>query len=101
MIIMVQKGLNSISKYLKERGYNVISEDDKLNYYDVFIYSSLSYEGLYNNMISTNLFNSKSTNNVLMINAHNKSYTEIEDIINKRKYSNLFESEGFFWNTKC
>ncbi|MCT4687674.1 YkuS family protein [Vallitalea sp.] len=96
MVILVQDGLDNIENYLIGRGYKVIHGNDTTKTHDIYIYSSSSYKGLYNEIFSNNMHNSIATNNVLMINANNKSYAEIEDIINSRKYSNLFESEGFF-----
>jgi hypothetical protein len=95
MVILVQDGLDNIENYLIGRGYKVISGDSAIKPHDIYIYFSCSYKGLYNEIFSNNMHNSTATNNILMINANNKSYGEIEDIINSRKYSNLFESEGF------
>ncbi|GKX30301.1 hypothetical protein SH1V18_27810 [Vallitalea longa] len=96
MVILVQEGLENIENYLIDRGYKVIHGGITTKPHDIYIYSSSSYTGLYNEIFNNDMYNSTITNNVLMINANNKSYSEIEDIINSRKYSNLFESEGFF-----
>lgn len=96
MVILVQEGLDNIENYLIGRGYKVIRGTNTAKPHDIYIYSSSSYTGLYNEIFNNNMYNSTMTNNVLMINANNKSYAEIEDVINSRKYSNLFESEGFF-----
>lgn len=96
MVILVQEGLDNIENYLIGKGYKVISGMNTSKPHDIYIYSSSSYTGLYNEIFNNNMYNSTITNNVLMINAYNKTNVEIEDIINSRKYSNLFESEGFF-----
>lgn len=96
MVILVQDGLDNIENYLVGRGYKVIHGNTTTKTHDIYIYSSSAYKGLYNEIFSNNMHNSIETNNVLMINANNKSYAEVEDIINSRKYSSLFESEGFF-----
>ncbi|MCT4545057.1 MAG: YkuS family protein [Vallitalea sp.] len=90
MIILVQEGLDNIENYLIQRDYKVIHESNKEQIYDVYIYSTTSYTGLYNEIFNNSMHNSPITTNVLMINAYNKSYAEIEDIINSRRYSNLF-----------
>lgn len=92
MVIKVEKGLDIISNYLKSKGYHIIEESDLG--YDIYIYSSDNYSGLYNNLI--NEADDHNTNTVLMINANHKSFEEIEEIVNNKKYSNLFEREGFF-----
>ncbi|MCT4597287.1 MAG: YkuS family protein [Vallitalea sp.] len=96
MIILVQNGLDNIEEYLKQRGYNVIKDNNTTVIHDIYIYSSSSYTGLYNEILNNNIDNNIMTKKVLMINANNKSYSEIEQIINGKKYSNLFESEGLF-----
>lgn len=101
MVILVQEGLNNIENYLLGRGYHVIHGSDRSSPHDIYVYSSSSYTGLYNEILNNNMYNSTMTKNVLMINANNKSFAEIEDIINSRKYSNLFEREGFFWDITC
>lgn len=97
MIILIQNGLDDIEEYLKKRGYNVIKSNNTTNFHDIYIYSSSAYIGLYNEILSNNNINNNiMTKKVLMINANNKYYSEIEEIINSKKYSNLFESEGLF-----
>lgn len=96
MIILVQEGLDNIRNYLKARGYNVPNGTNTNSTHDIYIYSSSSYTGLYNEIFKNNIYDGFTTKNILMINANNKSCSEIEEIINSRKYSNLFESEGLF-----
>ncbi len=95
MTIFVQKGLDNLFDYLKSRGYHVIN-DSMTNAHDINIYTSSSYKGLYNEILNNDMYNAATTNNVLMINANGKTFSAIEEIINSRKYSKLFESDGFF-----
>lgn len=94
MTIYVQKGLDRLYDHLQSKGYHVISNPE--GSHDIYIYASTAYRGLYNEILGNNMHNATTTNNVLMVNASGKSYAEIEDIINSRKYSSLFESEGFY-----
>ncbi|QUI21106.1 YkuS family protein [Vallitalea pronyensis] len=95
MTIYVQEELDRLYDYLKNRGYHVIN-GSMANAHDIYIYASSSYRGLYNEILNNDMYNAATTNNVLMINASGKSFSDIEAIINSRKYSRLFESEGFF-----
>lgn len=83
MLIAVQSNLEYLISGLKEKGYNIINENS--NDADIFIYDSKEYEGILNNSINSDL-----SNGIFMINAHNKSFSEIETMILQRSYSNLF-----------
>lgn len=84
MLISIQDNLYDIFEYLKGRGYDVCKLSENI-ISDVYIYSN-STEGLLEitNKVMGSLEGS------FLIDAQNKSFKEIEAIINRRAYSPLF-----------
>lgn len=83
MIISVQDNLYDIQEYLKSRGYNVCQSSENI-VSDVYIYSN-GTEGLLE--ITNKVMGSFEGS--FIIDAQNKSFEEIEAIINRRAYSPL------------
>lgn len=81
MIIGIQKGLTKVKEYLLNRGFEV---EENLSNVDIFIYDSVDYNGFYN-LVDTN-----SNEGTMLINSHNKSMDEVENIIIQKRYSKLF-----------
>ena len=96
MVVAVDNGLGDISGKLAERGYTIVSYPEYAGVVDAFIYkeSILKDTDSYNNNNNINQslenYTSSSPQGVLIINAMNKSVSQIEEILRTRTYSPLF-----------
>ncbi len=82
--IAVQEGLEEIKRALVNRGYNVV-DFQETGYIDgiVYIDKGQGFENL-------NSIGDVNPHGAIMVNARGKSIDEIGDIIESRKYGNLF-----------
>lgn len=83
MKISIQDNLSNLQEYLKDKGYKIYKLSEN-TVSDVYIYSN-SGEGLLE--ITNKVMGSFEGS--FLIDAHNKSFEEIENIINRRVYSPL------------
>lgn len=95
MVIAVEVGLEETSRKLKERGYTIVSYPEYAGVVDAFICK----DNIPNNMgvFQDNEIDSplesyaySKQHGILIINATNKSISQIEDILETRVYSPLF-----------
>jgi hypothetical protein len=84
MIISIENNLKDIKYYLISKGFDVHDTNESIAS-DVYIYSNelSSFSGLYNKVVPI-------SEGSLIIDASNKSFDEIESIIDKRSYTPLF-----------
>ncbi|TCT12259.1 uncharacterized protein UPF0180 [Natranaerovirga pectinivora] len=80
MKIGIQENLEEVYKALKNKGYNVTNNKESV---DMYIYDGKDFGGVFNSVHNDD-------QGVLMINCNNKNISDIEFMINQKKYSNLF-----------
>ncbi len=82
--IAVEQGLEDIKSALESRGYEIVDYNDG-GHIDAIVYRSI-YDGLknLNNSVDSNAYGA------ILINVNNKTIDEIQQIIETRRYENLF-----------
>lgn len=95
MVIAVEAGLENISDQLRKRGYTIVSYPGYKGVVDALIYKKDMINNIneYQNSVMVDALenhNSNSSQGVLVVNANNKSASQIEEILRSRIYSPLF-----------
>lgn len=88
MIIAIEKGLDSIKDYFKNKGYQVVTPDGE-HVYDAVIYNHLHFSGI-PAAARTTAKAGGNTDGVFLICARNKTPQEIETMLCQKAYCNLF-----------
>ena len=82
MKIGIQQGLEEIKSDLENKGYQIIEKTEKAN---VYLYDNYDYNGIFTS------FNTENNDGVYMINCHNKTIEEVEQMINNKEYTKIFK----------
>ncbi len=85
MKISVEKGLENISEYLTQKGYEIVPENSVA---DAYIYENTPISAIPSANFSP--VSSLAENPILLICAKNRSYDEIEMTLKQKTYSKLF-----------
>ncbi len=88
MVIAIEKGLDTIKDYFKNKGYQVVTPDSALMF-DAVIYENLHFSGI-SATPKTTAKAGYDTGGVLLICARNKTPQEIETMLCQKAYCNLF-----------
>ncbi|MCK9479295.1 MAG: YkuS family protein [Firmicutes bacterium] len=85
MIVAVTPALRTVAEQLRERGYNVVTYGKYNHPIDALIYTG-------ENLLSANIIASAAPgwHGVLMINAENKTISQIDYMLKNRVFSPLF-----------
>ena len=87
MYIAIDSKLNSLANYLKTRGYNIIPLNSTNQQIDALVLADFP---LWETSLDFDYPASTSQNGIFMVCAKNKSFEEIESILNNRSYSKIF-----------
>lgn len=90
MVVAVQKGHENIKQQLRVRGYDVVTIGEYHQAIDAMIYFGSITEDAQMKAGMDMTFSNGISNGVLMINAQNKSISEIDMILKQKVYSPLF-----------
>ncbi len=85
MKISLEKNLKELENYLSQKGYTIVAESQDA---DAYIYDTTPIT-----QISAKNFSPVSTlssDPMLLVNAHNKSFDEIEQILTQKTYNKIF-----------
>ena len=85
MKISVEKGLENISEYLTQKGYEIVPENSVT---DAYIYENTPISSIPSANFSP--VSSLAENPILLICAKNRSYDEIEMTLKQKTYNKLF-----------
>ncbi len=85
MKISLEKNLNELESYLKNRGYTIVSESESA---DAYIYESTPITQI--NAKNFSPVSTLSSDPMLLVNANNKSFEEIEEILTQKSYNKIF-----------
>ncbi|MBQ3119021.1 MAG: YkuS family protein [Clostridia bacterium] len=85
MKISVEKGLENISYYLTQKGYEIVPEDSVA---DAYIYENTPISSIPSANFSP--VSSLAENPILLICAKNRSFDEIEMTLKQKAYNKLF-----------
>lgn len=94
MVIAIEQGLDDLSARLRQRGYTIVSYPEYGGVVDAFIYKEEmtghidGYQGILQDSLEN--YTNPNPHGILMVNANNKSFEQIEEILKKRIYSPLF-----------
>lgn len=85
MKISLEKNLTELEKYLNDRGYTIVSQNESA---DAYIYANTPIS-----QISAKNFSPISTlssDPMLLVNAKGRSFYEIEQILTQKSYNKIF-----------
>lgn len=85
MKISLEKNMNELENYLKDRGYEIVSENSAC---DAFIYKETPFVKISAKNFSPIL--TLASNPVLLVNADGKTFSEIEQILTQKTYNKIF-----------
>lgn len=93
MIIAIEKGLNYIKRELEKRGYDTFYIGER-SVADAIIYKNIDSHPYFqvSSAPTTSLLNSNTIDSrgAFLINAENKSFEEILEVLERKTYSPLF-----------
>lgn len=85
MKISIEKNLKDLEDYLSEKGYEIVSENDSA---DAYIYEKTPLSQITAKNFSP--ISEIASDPILLINAHGKNFSEIEEILTQKTYNKIF-----------
>ncbi len=85
MKISLEKNLDELENYLSKRGYTIVSTSDSA---DAHIYSTTPLSQI--NAKNFSPISTLAVEPMLLVNAKDKSFSEIEQILTQKSYNKIF-----------
>ena len=85
MKVSLEKNLTELKNYLSERGYTIVAESESA---DAYIYADTPLSQISAKNFSP--ISTLATDPMLLVNAKDKSFYEIEQILNQKTYNKIF-----------